>query len=387
MINVCWYARVINAWGIGMEELGSQEQAVLELIKANTFVGQQEIADALGLARSTVAVHIANLTRKGHLLGRGYILPEAARRIVCIGGAVIDRKYAARTAFVPATSNPVDGYRSLGGVARNVTENLVRLGVETGFISLIGDDEPGREILSEMRRLGVDMSQTIVTSEAPTAEYVAFLGPDQDLYVAAANMRIFDLFSADLIDRVWPHLAAAAWVFADCNLSAEALAHLVVRKRSSRCLLAIDAVSIPKVRRLGKDLGGIDLLFLNLDEASEVLGRTFAPTLEGAAAAAEALRGQGAATVLVSLGAKGLAFASDGDSGIVPAVAAAPVDTTGAGDAMIAATLHGVFLGAPLGQAARAGALLAALTTETSATVHPALSPDFLAAHASRLPA
>jgi pseudouridine kinase len=362
-----------------MDELGSQEQAVLQLIKANTFAGQQEIADALGLARSTVAVHIASLTRKGYVLGRGYVLPEAARRIVCIGGAVIDRKYAARAAFVPATSNPVDGFRSLGGVARNVAENLARLGAETAFISLIGDDEPGREIFNEMRRLGIDMSQSIVTSEAPTAEYVALMGPDQDLYVVAANMRIFDLFSADLIDRVWPHLAAAAWVFADCNLSEEALSHLIARKRGARCRLAIDAVSIPKVRRLGKDLSGIDLLFLNLDEAAEVLGRTFEPTLEAALAAADA--------TLVSLGAKGLAFADSAKSGIIPAASAKPVDTTGAGDAMIAATLHSVFAGDALAEAARAGALLAALTTETSATVHPSLSPDFLAAHASRLPA
>lgn len=370
-----------------MEDLGSQELAVLNLIKANTFVGQQEIADALGLARSTVAVHIASLIRKGYVLGRGYVLPEAARRIVCIGGAVIDRKYAARAAFVPATSNPVDGFRSLGGVARNVAENLARLGIETGFISLIGDDEPGREIFNEMRRLGIDMSQAIITSEAPTAEYVALMGPDQDLYVAAANMRIFDLFSADLIDRAWPHLAAAAWVFADCNLSAEALSHLVARKRGARCRLAIDAVSIPKVRRLGKDLRGIDLLFLNLDEAGEVLGRTFEPTLDAALLAAEALRAQGADAALVSLGAKGLAFAESGKSGIIPAASAKPVDTTGAGDAMIAATLHRVFAGDALGEAARSGALLAALTTETSATVHPSLSPDFLSIHASRLPA
>lgn len=369
-----------------MDDLGSQEQAVLDLIKANTFAGQQEIADALGLARSTVAVHIASLIRKGYVLGRGYVLPEAGRRIVCIGGAVIDRKYAARAPFVPATSNPVDGYRSLGGVARNVAENLARLGVETGFISLLGDDEPGREIFAAMRRVGIDMSQAIVTSDAPTAEYVALMGPDQDLYVAAANMRIFDLFSADLIDRVWPHLAAAAWVFADCNLSADALNRLIQRKRASRCLLAIDAVSIPKVRRLPGDLGGIDLLFLNLDEAGEVLGETFEPTPEAAVVAAEALRAKGVAAALVSLGARGLAFAENGKSGVIPAVAATPVDTTGAGDAMIAATLHGVFMGDALGTAARAGALLAALTTETSATVHPDLSPDFLAAHVGRVP-
>ena len=43
------------------EDLGQQEQAVLDAITANPFAGQQEIAAALGLARSTVAAHIVQL--------------------------------------------------------------------------------------------------------------------------------------------------------------------------------------------------------------------------------------------------------------------------------------------------------------------------------------
>jgi pseudouridine kinase len=371
-----------------MDDLGAQETAVLDLIKANAFVGQQDIADTLGLARSTVAAHIASLTRKGYILGRGYMLPARNRRIVCIGGAVIDRKYSARAVFVPATSNPVDGFCSLGGVARNVAENLVRLGVETSLVSLIGADEPGREILGEMRRLGVDVSQMIVTDAAPTAEYIALLGPDQDLYVAAANMGIFDLFTPDSIDRVWPHLAAASWVFADCNLSAAALGHLLARKQGARFRLAIDAVSIPKVRRLGRDLTGLDLLFLNLDEASELLGIAFEPELAATEVAARALTERGTVAALVTLGAQGLGYAEvSGASGVFPAIAARPVDTTGAGDAMIAATLHRLLAGDPLPEAARVGALLAALTTETNSTVHPALSERFLADQRNRIPA
>ena len=44
--------------------------------------------------------------------------------IICIGGAVLDRKYKAKAELAPGTSNPVSGFRSFGGVARNVTENL-----------------------------------------------------------------------------------------------------------------------------------------------------------------------------------------------------------------------------------------------------------------------
>ena len=69
-------------------DLGQQERAVLAAIAANPFVSQQDIARALGLARSTVAAHVVALVQKGHILGRGYVLPEG-RRIVCIGGATV----------------------------------------------------------------------------------------------------------------------------------------------------------------------------------------------------------------------------------------------------------------------------------------------------------
>src|SRR4051794_18237045 len=93
------------------DDLGQQERAVLDAIAANPFVGQQDIATSLGLARSTVAAHIVSLVQKGHILGRGYVLPEA-RRIVCIGGATVDRKYRAGSRLVPGTSNPVEGGRA-----------------------------------------------------------------------------------------------------------------------------------------------------------------------------------------------------------------------------------------------------------------------------------
>ncbi|MES0033817.1 winged helix-turn-helix transcriptional regulator [Mesorhizobium sp. M0046] len=54
-----------------MDDLGAQEQAVLDLIAANPFAGQQDIATVLGIARSTVAAHIVQLVNKGYILGRG----------------------------------------------------------------------------------------------------------------------------------------------------------------------------------------------------------------------------------------------------------------------------------------------------------------------------
>lgn len=367
-----------------LQDLSAQERAVLEMIVANPFVGQQQIADALKLARSTVAAHIVQLTQKGFVLGRGYYLPEN-KRIVCIGGAVFDRKYHAHAPLISETSNPVSGYRSHGGVARNVTENLARLGVNIGFVSILGDDETGRAILDHLRLLGVDVSRAIVTNEAPTAEYAAILGPDNELALGIADMGIFDLFKPETLETVWPHLASADWVFADCNLPQATLETLLAKKAGSRFRLAVDTVSAPKALRLPQDLSGVDLLFLNLDEAHSLLRHPAGTPRLTAEQAIHALHARGVAKIVMTMGAGGVHIGDESGIRHIASVPAQPVDITGAGDALISGTLYCLLDRKELPDAVRTGTLLATLTTESDASVHPDLSAHFLEANLHRI--
>ncbi|QYM74553.1 winged helix-turn-helix transcriptional regulator [Pseudochrobactrum sp. Wa41.01b-1] len=367
-----------------MQDLSAQERAVLEMIVTNPFVGQQQIADALKLARSTVAAHIVQLTQKGFVLGRGYYLPEN-KRIVCIGGAVFDRKYHAHAPLISETSNPVSGYRSHGGVARNVTENLARLGVNIGFVSILGDDETGRAILDHLRLLGVDVSRAIVTNEAPTAEYAAILGPDNELALGIADMGIFDLFKPETLETVWPHLASADWVFADCNLPQATLETLLAKKTGSRFRLAVDTVSAPKALRLPQDLSGVDLLFLNLDEAHSLLRHPAGTPRLTAEQAINALHARGVAKIVMTMGAGGVHIGDESGIRHIASVPAQPVDITGAGDALISGTLYCLLDRKELPDAVRTGTLLATLTTESDASVHPDLSAHFLEANLHRI--
>ncbi|RUM99859.1 carbohydrate kinase [Pseudaminobacter arsenicus] len=309
------------------------------------------------------------------------------RRIACIGGAVLDRKYHARKALVFGTSNPVEGGRGFGGVARNVAENLARLGVPASFASIVGDDEDGRALIRHLAELGVDVSPVITTGAHPTAEYAAILGPDNDLVLGIADMGIFDRFGPEQLDRIWPHIASASWVFADCNLPEATLAALVARRQAGRFRLAIDAVSSPKVLRLPTDLTGIDLLFLNNDEGNALLGRNGPSGQFVPKETASRLRQCGAAEVVVTMGADGIVLASDKGVVKVESVPAHPVDVTGAGDAMIAGTLCRIVAGEDSSTAVRTGALAASLTIESEASVRPDLSVQLLAANMHRLPA
>ncbi|HEU4518527.1 MAG TPA: PfkB family carbohydrate kinase, partial [Microvirga sp.] len=107
--------------------------------------------------------------------------PPVPPQVVCVGGAVRDRKLRSAGPLVPGTSNPVRSERSFGGVARNVAENLARLGVATALVSLVGDDGEGRAIRAHLGRAGVDTRFVAVADGQATAEYLAVLPPSGEL--------------------------------------------------------------------------------------------------------------------------------------------------------------------------------------------------------------
>jgi sugar/nucleoside kinase (ribokinase family) len=303
----------------------------------------------------------------------------ATSRIMCIGGAAVDRKYRALAPVRPGTSNPVTSERSFGGVARNVAENIARLGAQVSMMTILGDDENGRALLEDLKRLQIDTEQVTILGGHATAEYVAVLQPDGDLAVGLANMAIFDSMTPPLLRKAWPDLSSA-WILADCNMPSETLHELIDLARRQSVMLALDGVSTPKVMRLPQGLAGVGVLFLNLDEAQALLGQSsLSPE-----AAAEALLARGAQRVVLTLGERGLIATDRSGAARVGAIKAKVADATGAGDALIAATLVAMLDGRSLAEAARLGTAAAALTIESTASVRPDLSLPLLETTLSR---
>jgi pseudouridine kinase len=295
--------------------------------------------------------------------------------LVCIGGATVDRTYRAPTPLIAGTSNPVaSAPPTFGGVARNVAENAVRLGLLTTLVSIVGNDENGLALARDLDRLGIGR-RLAVAPRHRTAEYVAVLAPSGDLAFGLADMDIFDAVTAATLDEAWPLLAAADWVFADCNLPEATLAHLITRRRGASFKLALDSVSTPKVKRLPQDLAGIDCLFGNRDEACALL-RAVDPLSDEDLARAVAARGPGA--FVMTLGARGALLAESSAIVRLPAASAEVADVTGAGDALIAATLWRLAAGEDPATALRIGILAASLTIERNGSVRPDLSPGLL---------
>ena len=82
-----------------------RERQILRLIEADPMISQEALADKLGIARSSVAVHISNLIRKGCIAGRGYVL-RTNDYVVVGGGANVDICGRSWEPLVPEDSNP-----------------------------------------------------------------------------------------------------------------------------------------------------------------------------------------------------------------------------------------------------------------------------------------
>jgi len=302
-----------------------------------------------------------------------------ANRVICIGGAAVDRKYRTLEPVRLSTSNPVTSERSFGGVARNVAENVARLGTKSSLVSILGEDENGQAIRADLIRLGIDTRHVAVSKSHATAEYVAILDPGGDLALGLADMAIFDGITPSFLHRIWPEMSAS-WIFADCNLPSASLHELIDMARRDSSMLAIDAVSTVKITRLPRDLTGIGLLFLNLDEAEAFLGISGAQPHGLAAALLEC----GAARVVLTLGGGGLIAMDRSGLARIEALPVRVVDATGAGDALIAGTLVAMLEGRSLAEAVRMGTVAAALTLECPHSVRPDLSLALLESAAGR---
>ena len=114
-----------------------RESEIFHIIQQNPAISQNELAAKLNLARSSVAVHIANLQKKGYILGKGYIVNESAY-VLGVGAANVDIHGRSKKSIVMHDSNPGHMNTSAGGVTRNVCENLSRLGVSVKLISAVG---------------------------------------------------------------------------------------------------------------------------------------------------------------------------------------------------------------------------------------------------------
>lgn len=279
---------------------------------------------------------------------------------VTIGALHVDR--VARS--LPGTSGvdtPAIAFERLGGTAFNVAVALSRMGVAARLLTCLPDDAHGRDIAGQGRSSGIEVIPYWQAGIRAPA-FLAHLDASGEL-VSARTVSDLDRWRPDP-PYVAAHIRGARCLFADANLSEEALLIVADAAAAAEVPLAVSAVSESKARRLGVLCAHSSLryVFMNLAE-TQVLKNTLNVSLD---ALADAL----GASIVMSAGPDGVVLVQP--NGQPNLCAEAPTvhmgagngNALGMGDAMAGAFLVYAFsLGNPdLQQALNAACTVAGFT-------------------------
>jgi ribokinase len=272
--------------------------------------------------------------------------------VVVVGS--VNRDYVCRVEALPAPGETVLGGEASvgsGGKGGNQAVAASLLGACTALVARTGDDDDGRALLADLAAAGVDTGEVVALPDLRTG--MAFVmvdaaGENSIVVAPGANERLEPGLTAHAVHRLLgpsgvmvtqaeiPGPALEAAVLAATSVGARAVVNLAPFRPVSTGVLAL-----------------CDPLVVNESEVSGLLGREVRGT-EGARAAVAELRGR-VRSVVVTVGAAGAVVGCGEEVDHVPAEAAEPVDTTGAGDAFTGALAAALSAGHELVAAVRIG--------------------------------
>jgi sugar/nucleoside kinase (ribokinase family) len=271
---------------------------------------------------------------------------------------------------VPLTQ-PVGGGRlfhvdpieaTTGGIVCNTGLGLARLGLSVAAASLVGNDPWGNLIRERLVAGGLDTTSLEAAPALATSTTAVLIDPSGERSFA------HHIGACAAIDLAWirrqlPLLARSRWVvlgYAGLLPGLEPdLAHAVAALREAGCSVALETGGAGgRLEDVAPALPAVDLYVPSLDEAAAQTGR------DDPRAILDRYRELGAAGIVgVKLGSRGtLLSPAAGEVHEIPCVAAPGpvVDTTGAGDALVAGLLAGIIRGMRPREACLLGAANAA---------------------------
>lgn len=311
--------------------------------------------------------------RASHAVFDRSLLAREEAPVFVIGAVNMDICGTPSGPLRPFDSNPGRVSLSPGGVGRNIAENLRLLGRKVSLITVTGDDAYAGIIRRHCLNAGIDLQYSLTDSLGRTSTYLCISDENGDLHAAVSDMAICDQLTPDRLSPLLPVLNRGSMVIADANLPEETLAWLA---RNITAPLAADPVSAAKAARLKPLLCRLELLKPNVREAELLTGFTVRGDGD-LARVSDALHRMGVRRVYLSLGARGV-WADDLRSGgeLIPCLPGPVVNTSGCGDAFVAAAADAFLKGLGTMEAARRALAASAICAGDSSAVSPRLSQE-----------
>jgi ribokinase len=290
----------------------------------------------------------------------------AAIEAIGFGAMNIDRLYRVQRVLVDGEAPIMQQTLAPGGSAANTIYGLAKLGIKTGFIGAIGDDDEGKLLLDDFQGMGVDTSQIKIKSAAATGSVLCLTDRRgrRALYVSPGANGLLTWQDID-----FQYLNQARMIHLSSFVADEQfhLQHRVLSAVSPSVKVSL----APGALYAGKGWDALApwlkrayILFVNQREMRALTGEEFE-------AGARRCLEQGCGIVVVTLG-KGIdrgkpiaCYINDGAREYYIEAQrgerGAVIDTTGAGDAFATGFLYGLLKGEELQNCGLLGQVVARL--------------------------
>ena len=260
--------------------------------------------------------------------------------VAAIGESLID--------FTPSGKTPLGAElfaRNPGGAPANVLAICTKLGLRTAFLGKVGDDPFGRFLRETMESAGIDCRGLILSGTEPTTLAFVQLSPTGDRTFSFYRKHCADVSLTP--EELDPSVTDGCRVlhFGGVSLTDEharsATLEAVRRAKAAGAIISYDpnyraplwpdAATAAEMMRAALPLA--DIIKVSGDELELMCGE------RDPAKGAELLAKDGAALVMVTLGAEGSYYRTPTCTGRTYAYDVKTVDTTGAGDTFMGSVL------------------------------------------------
>ena len=266
-------------------------------------------------------------------------------------------------------SNPGAVRTTPGGVGRNIAHDLRLLGVDVRFLTVFGEDAYGQSLRRSCETLGMDLSLSETIPGMRTSTYLYITDEHGEMQLALSDTDISRCITPAFLEPRLSALNECAAVVMDGNLTEETLRWLAEHVTAP---IFVDPVSVTKAERVRGILPRIHTFKPNLTEGQHLTGRM------DPEAVVSSLLEAGVRRVFLSMGSDGILAGEGRERVSLPCKPTCMVNTTGGGDAVMAALLWAHLNGRSLSEAVNIALIAGKCAVEYDGTNNPALCSDLL---------